>query len=324
MPTAYLGGAHLRMFMNPTPVPGVGTSAPGGSLGSHLVLRIRRDQLTQVRELLTRVAAGPEGAFALLCDADPDANAHLAWLPGDTEPFSITPSTGDASCLTGGFLALVFGPTIAESGRVVEDGFALTLSADSWARVHSALVAGEPVTLPVKEPDQIGLSVEWTGAPPGAGETRTDAPPAAFRLDSVVLYQPDEVLQARGPSAGALAEFVKQVEAAAAEFWSGRPTGEPRPVLVVAAFRPGGRLRVWVEVPDALDLEPVARELAARLEQRSAPVVQHGPVAVAMRMSLWGGGGEWPFIPKEWLDAAEAAGRDMKIPDDILDRIWPG
>jgi hypothetical protein len=326
LPGAPLDGAHVRMFRPPTHVPAAGQTSSGGTLGDRIALRIQRERLPRLREMLAQVAAGPEGAFTLLLEADPDANAHLAWLPGDTAPYTITPATGDASCMTGGFLALVYGPTIGESGRVLEDGFALTLGADSWARLRTALTAGEPLTLPANGPEQLGLSVEWLDGPtPGSGTETAAAPPpgSAFRIDSMLLYQPDDVLKVRAPSVESLTEFIKQVESSANEFWTGQPTGAPQPVLVVAAFKPGGRVRVWVDVPAGLETEPAARELAARLGQLPAPVVQHGPVAIAMRGSLWGGGGEWPFIPKEWQDATRTASESLLVPDGILERVWP-
>lgn len=324
MPGTYVNGACARMFIRPAAVPEVGQTGIGGPLGDRLALRIRRDQLPRVRELIAKVATGAEGAFAMTLDADPDANARLAWQPGDTAPFTITPAQADASCLTGGFLALVFGPSIAEGGRVTEDGFALTLGPNSWSQLRDALTNGTPVTLPAKGPDQLGLSVEWIDGLPGATSQGSPAPaPAAFRIESMQLYQPDEVLRERMPSVESLAEFVKRVEAAGADFWNEQPAGKPQSVLVVAAVKPGGLVRVWVEVPPDLGAEAVAREFAARLGQLPAPVVQRGPVAVAMRATLWGGGGEWPFIPKEWQSAATAAGGSLLVPDGILERIWP-
>jgi hypothetical protein len=321
MPNAYLNGASVRMFLRPTTVPEAGAVGQGGPLGERVTLRIRRERLEQVRDLLARLAPAEGGAFAFTFGADPDANVRLAWQPGDTTTNTITPAAGDASCLTGGFLALVFGAGITESGRVVEDGFAMTLGAESWARLRDALNHGEPLALPAGAPGEIALSVEWLGGP--AGETGASEPPgAAFRIDSMMLYQPDEVLKVRMPSAAAVAEFVKQVEAVAAAFWSGQPAGKPQPVLVVTAFKPGGRVRVWVDVPAGAGAEPAARECAARLERLSPPVVQHGSVAIAIRASLWGGSGEWPFIPKEWQEAAVAAGGSVLVPDGILERLW--
>ena len=320
MPTALLDGAFVRMFLRPTAVPAAGESGHGGPLGERLTLRIKRNRLPRVRELLAEVAAERDGAFALTFAADPDANARLAWQPGDTALHTITPSAGDASCLTGGFLAVVFGPSIADSGRVVEDGFALTFGADSWSQLRDALMNGEPIVLPVKGPGQIGLSVEWMDNPSeGTGAVKQPAP--AFRIDSMMFYQPDEVLKARAPAVESIAEFVARVESTAADFWGGHPVGMPQPVLVVAAIKPGGRMRIWVEMPAAPGAEKAALDFAARLEKLSAPVVQSGPVAIAIRASLWGGGSEWPFIPKEWQDAV--ADGNVLIPDGILERVWP-
>jgi hypothetical protein len=302
-------------------VPPPGEASEGGSLGDRVTLRVRRDTLPRVREILSAVAGGAEGAFALGLDADPEANARLVWEPGDDGVNTVTPASGDASCLTVGFLAVVFGPDLAGGGRVVEDGFAVTLDREPWQRLRDALTGGEPVALPAAGPGDLGLSVEWVDSGPPGGVIGVEA--SGFRVESMLLYQPDEVLRERVPSVSSVAEYVKRLEAGAAAFWGARPAGAPQAVLVVAAVRPGGRVRVWVEVPAGLGTEGEARECARRLERVPGPVVQHGPVAVALRASLWGGRGEWPVIPKEWQDAVAGVGTAL-IPDGILERVWPG
>jgi|GEM_PF-1471645 len=319
MPTVHFHGAFVRMFLAPTVPPAAGETGGSVPLSDRLLLRIQSDRLPQVRELLSHFT-GSEGAFALLFSADPEANVRLTWLPGDKAPSTITPTTGDASCLTGGFLAVVFGPGVAGGGRMTEDGFSFMLNSDSWSRLRAALTNGEPITLP-QEAGELALSVEWIRGVSQASEA-SEKSASPFRVNSVVLYQPDEILNARLPSAKSIGELVLRVESAASEFWSTRPVGTPQPVLVVLAIKPGGRMRVWVDVPAAQGAEEGARELTAHLERLPAPVVQHGPVAFAIQASLWDGAGEWPFIPKEWKAAAE--GREsMLVPDGILERIWP-
>ena len=167
MPMASVNGAFARLPLSNAPVAvPIGEFRDGGAIGERLTLRIQHTSLTWVREVLTRLAAGPEGAFVLTFEAAPDADARLTWLPGDTVPSPISPSTGAARWLTGGFLALmfgdgIFGSGIPEGGRVVEDGFAFTLRSGSWAQLRAALVNGEPVTLPSTGAGHLGLSVEW-------------------------------------------------------------------------------------------------------------------------------------------------------------------
>jgi hypothetical protein len=322
MPVAYLDGAFVRQFLHPTTVPKAGESGEGSPLGDRVTFRIRRDRLPRVQEVLAKLPSRSEGALAFTLTADPEANLRLAWQPDDTALHTITPATGDASCLTGGFLAMVYGPGMDYSGRVIEDGFMLTMGIDTWVRLRDALTNGEALTLPAA-PGQIGLSVEWTGGPV---EKRKEAKTTSstFHIVLMVLYQPDEVLRARLPSVTSVGELVKQVESVADEFWNEQPKGIPQPVLVVVAIKPGGRMRVWVDVLVGLGTEKAAQECTRRLERLPCPAVQHGPVAIALRASLWGGSGEWQYVPQEWQDAATAAGQELIVPDGILERIWPG
>lgn len=157
-----LNGAFARLpLLSPPAVGPVGEFRAGGPIGDRLTLRIQRTSLPRVREVLTRFAAGPEGAFALTFEADPDAEARLTWLPGETAPLPITSTTGSTRWVTGGFLALMFGDTVPEGGRVVEDGFAFAMRPPVWAQLRAALMNAEPLTLPAPGPKHLGLSVEW-------------------------------------------------------------------------------------------------------------------------------------------------------------------
>lgn len=152
MPVAHLGGAFARMILRP-PEAGPATT------GDPLTLRVRQDRLQEVRELLGEVATGTEGAFAFTLEADPTANARLAWVPGDTELCTVT--TGDGLCLTGGFVSMTFGPKVRNGGHVVEDGFALTFGPETWPRVRDALLTGKTLALPAAPPGEVSLTVEW-------------------------------------------------------------------------------------------------------------------------------------------------------------------
>lgn len=172
MPTAHLNGAFVRMYLaRREPHEDMRGRAVGGSTPEtketdttplskceHLLLRIHRDRLPEVREILSHVT-GTEGAFALLLDADPEADMRLTWLPGDVAPSTLTP-TPNASCLTGGFLAVAFGPHVSEGGRISEDGFSFLLKPALWLRLRDALTNGEPITL-LEKPGHLALSVEW-------------------------------------------------------------------------------------------------------------------------------------------------------------------
>jgi hypothetical protein len=65
-------------------------------------------------------------------------------------------------------------------------------------------------------------------------------------------------------------------------------------------------------------------ELLPVLEQIPPPLVQHGPVALAVHTSLWNAEGpeeNWPTMPREWVEASHH--RSLLIPDGVLEVIWP-
>jgi len=152
--------------------------------------------------------------------------------------------------------------------------------------------------------------------------------PKGFETDNVVLYQPNETLQARMDAAGDLAHYIKQLQAGCTEFFATNKT--PETLHIVAAVRPGKRARVWFisstrPAPDA-QREPLRKKLEA-----IAPCDVHGgPVAFAITAKLAGGDGKnakrdkdfKPPIPKEWQDAAKGK-EGVVVPDGFLDLVWP-
>jgi hypothetical protein len=151
-----------------------------------------------------------------------------------------------------------------------------------------------------------------------------------FETDHVVLYQPDEVMQARLGAVADLANYVKQLQAVCTEFFA--TTKTPETLHIVVAVRPGKRARVWFvsstrPAPDA-QREPLRK----KLEAIPPCDVHDGPVAFAISAKLAGGDGKNPKgdkdfktpIPKEWQDAATATGKErVLVPDGLLDLIWP-
>jgi hypothetical protein len=295
-------------------------SSDGGGLedGASVRLRLRADSLAGAREALA--ALPNEWALALLTQPDPEANGRLVWRPGQQGPQAITPEGSDGSCLTGTFLAFIATPSERSGARVVEDGFVALLSASAGKQVREALLAGRPLVVPADEPGTAELRIEWL--PPGAGGGA--AAGGALVVNQNLLYQPEEVLQRRVASVEALGDYLNQVMAVASAYWSEVPPGAPRSVALVVAIKPGGKARFWLEAEQGgLGPELVAG-LFERLRAVPPPVVREGPVAVSLQATLWGGGkaaGGWPFLPKEWVEAA--GGKELLIPDGPLALVWP-
>jgi hypothetical protein len=122
--------------------------------------RVRILLTSEVRaDLRASVAALAPGApFALLVAPAASANAVAIWHPGQKEPKAITKESSDGSRLSGSCLLIAPGGQ-KDQARVIEDGYSLLFSHESWARVSAALGAKQPLKLPMA--DEMVLELEW-------------------------------------------------------------------------------------------------------------------------------------------------------------------
>lgn len=134
----------------------VSVEGPGGTLGSHLSIRL----LASSRDLITQALDQfPTGSGATLVgEPDPGADALMVWRPGQTEPAVIglagSPTRRIAAC----FLMIV-SEASSDSILVREDGVAVLLSNTSLSRVVEALRAARPFQ--ARTENDWTLSVEW-------------------------------------------------------------------------------------------------------------------------------------------------------------------
>jgi hypothetical protein len=155
------------------------------------------------------------------------------------------------------------------------------------------------------------------------GKQRRDKAPA-FDVAQNFLYQPDEVLRERVMDINAFGDYLKQIYAVAEDYWAGQPAGSGQALTIVAAVKPGKRVRFWLD-SSLGKLDPaVAQPLIHRLQGLPVPAVRQGPVAFAIQGMLWGGapgGGGWALIPTEWQE--RCLGQELVVPDGILELVWP-
>ena len=135
------------------------TRAPG----VHFVIegkrvRVRVPKLS--RGILAQGVGGLDSGtpFALLTEPAANADALLVWYPGQTEPKAVYAEGSDGARLTGGCLAVVPGGQKDEI-RVMEDGYSLLLSSDTWGSLASSLLGERTISLPMA--DGATLEVEW-------------------------------------------------------------------------------------------------------------------------------------------------------------------
>ncbi len=126
--------------------------------------------------------------LALLTALDPTANGCLVWVPGQKEPEAIVPAGSDASRVCGCFFA-VFADQPANTGKILEDGFAMQLTGEAWQALRRALIEGEELTIPATE--GMSCALTWRDPAddrPAEASWQASAPePPAERPGKVVL-----------------------------------------------------------------------------------------------------------------------------------------
>jgi len=322
IPSGYFRGATVRTFMEP--IAPAHTDRERAHSGADISLRLPMDHLPRLQEKLAHMP--PHGGCTFLTDPDPEANVRLVWRPGQQRIETITPPGSDGSCMTGGFLAFLYGGPFQDGGQILEDGFAMMLSPATWTRVLEALRTGKSVQVSAAAPGQMGLTLEWTATPLRRDWATSPQEPAkqssVFDVAQLFLYQPDEVLQQRIANVEIWTRYIKQVTETASDYWAAQPVGRAQTVTLIIAVKPGGKSRFWLDFYPGGQDTALVTGLLGRLQELPVPVVRQGPVAVAIHATLWGGKhGGWEFLPKEWQKACGQ--KELLVPDEILAMVWP-
>lgn len=146
-------------------------------------------------------------------------------------------------------------------------------------------------------------------------------------VDSIRLYLPDAELGRRlvGHDIKSLAGYIKALEKETAAFWSKSTQPKAKGMLIAVGIKPGKKSRVWCEAIGGEISADVLRNLEKQLGEVTPPEVKEAPIAFAINTRFRGQNvEEFPVVPKVWVDAAKAAARQLRIPDDLFKIIWPG
>jgi hypothetical protein len=139
---------------------------------------------------------------------------------------------------------------------------------------------------------------------------------------NVVLLQPSAVLEARVSSVDAMAEYIRAVEAAAAQAVRASASQRPAAGFIVIAVRPGPQARVWLDF-DAPPPFDTGRALVASIAAVKPFEVRDGPVVFALKVGLWDAFETKRLAPApaEWKAATRNAGRQLEI-DALIEQVW--
>ena len=143
-----------------------------------------------------------------------------------------------------------------------------------------------------------------------------------YKLENIMLLQPDFVLKERMPSIDSFSGYIEAVQAAAESTLSNE---EPSPAsgFIVLAVRPGAKSNVW------LDFKPsLPEETASRLREAIHAVpplsVKGGTVVFALNATLWDSPPAAGFPnPPEWSKAMEGHNDSIEIGALVDKFVWP-
>ena len=152
---------------------------------------------------------------------------------------------------------------------------------------------------------------------------------SGFETSNLVLYQPNDVLQARVPSVQSLSEYVERIQAVCAKHFADEKT--PESLHVVVAVRPDKSTRIWFISSVHAETPKSRADLQKAIEAVKPCEVVGGPLAFAISATIAGGDGKAsspsqtgsPPMPKAWTDAASKKKDSVIVPDGILEDVWP-
>jgi hypothetical protein len=144
----------------------------------------------------------------------------------------------------------------------------------------------------------------------------------AFQIESIVQYQPSDVLEERLADPTKLADYIKRLQDVCQRFFAA--TTSPETLDIVVAVRPGRHSRIWFVSSVQSTPDAKRKSLRKSLEEVTPCNVTDGSIAFAIAAKIAGGDGkkrEDIPMPLAWQKAAK--GKNVVIPDGVLDAVWP-
>lgn len=151
-----------------------------------------------------------------------------------------------------------------------------------------------------------------------------------FAVVGLLLYQSDEIMEARVSSVKDFGAYVEEVQRVCEVFFAKATI--PESLNVVIAVRPDKTSKVWLISSVKPDSLKGREELIGQLETVPPFTPAGGPVAFSLIATIAGGDGNalsqppadgMPALPAEWSEALGKKQGAVVLPDGILDDVWP-
>jgi len=211
-----------------------------------------------------------EIALTIFTTLDAHADACLVWTPGQKAPEAI--SAPRSKGLISGCFALFVPQQSSDGANPFEDGFAVTLTDQTWTVVRHALSSETNATIAGNRP----LSIEWYEPV----KAQPQAPPASEMAMHIREAQAD--IDAR-IGMQTLVSYANAIESAVQKYFAnrtGRGMNLDLDVLLAAGRPPAIRIYCTPEIVAAL---------APLLASLPAPPIRDGEIAFRGSFALFGG-----------------------------------
>lgn len=144
-----------------------------------------------------------------------------------------------------------------------------------------------------------------------------------FEQKGITILQTEQVFFGRVPGMSSFEVYVKELVDGIDKAVGKLPKSTPTGGFLVVAVKPGGRSRVWLDLPPGIPGE--ASNAIQEAAQQVYPMpVKNGVALFAIKISLWGGEVPQGMVPRpqEWEAEGEKAGGSIELGDLVM-RVWP-
>jgi CHAT domain-containing protein len=315
---------------------------------NRLSLILKAETREKFTQLLTNLPSG--SAFAFLTDSEDAAEQLLLWQPGqkDAVAFDMTGQcASDPGRTLGGYYRssgsfVAFGVGVDEDRTVViEDGFGVTLTDESWGKVKEALRLGTPVVIPPTRQPGSAFAIEWTATSYRSPiDGRVVYAPEGHRLykprtapTSDDSAQGDRALQLRMTrflssdralrdeiSLATLAAYMNQADQVLEECLTALGQDAKHDFVVRYELGPAAKTGIRLAMRPALPA-PELEEIYDRLLAVPAPRVNANPLVFELLYTAWGGTGEPLDIAEPLRGLAEVQRYPEAVPQTDTQRL---
>lgn len=266
--------------------------------GDRIVLSVRPRGAAELKQIAS--AKESVNGLALLLEMDSTAGTSLVWYPGQTTLTAIACPTATRDRITGNFL-LIAGLAGEAKAGVNEDGFTFLFPEATWKRVHEAIAAGKPITIPGSGtvPEFVveyvpaaydnpidGKRYEsadgWAEYSPQGGVKKSNGP---VDMSKIVLLTHQNTIEERTTTE----DLVKVVNAikTIVEAQMGTSKGPPSEVAIECELLPGKNKKFATAQRPTLD-RALMQAIYEKLEKIAVPEVK-GPVKFQVFFAIHGG-----------------------------------